>query len=236
VHRFVALTPEVERGLMAKGVRADRIVTIPNGVETSNGHQLPEPGTAKRMFGLRPQTRTVLYLGRLVADKGIAWLLEAWADLLPDHPECRLLVVGDGPEGERLQALSRQLGLISAVRFLGHRHDVEAVLSIGDILVLPSRSEGMSNALLEAMSRGLAVIATDVPGNRAVVDHDRDGLLVPHGDRGALRQALGALLADEPRRRALGRRAAAKMASTFSIEAVARAYDRLYRDLGGDRA
>jgi glycosyltransferase involved in cell wall biosynthesis len=120
------------------------------------------------------------------------------------------------------------------VSFLGYQENVDAFLSIADILVLPSRSEGMSNALLEGLSHGLAVVATDVPGNRAVVEHGKDGILVPYGDSRALTEALLTLLRDSNLCARLGRNAVRKSESAFSIQAVASRYSDLYRELVPD--
>jgi glycosyltransferase involved in cell wall biosynthesis len=235
VARWVALNEEIERRLTGRGIPARRIVRIPNGVDTPDG---PTVGGASRRvdLGVKPDTRIGLYLGRLVPDKGVAWLLEAWQDVVRQDAGCHLLVVGDGPDEPRLQALSHQLGLTGAVSFLGYRSDVERFLSIADFLVLPSRSEGMSNAVLEGMAHGLAVVATDVPGNRAVVADGRDGILVAHGDRRALTGALLGLASDPVLRDRLGRAAARKAQSTFSMSAIAAAYDRLYRQVAAGGA
>jgi glycosyltransferase involved in cell wall biosynthesis len=120
------------------------------------------------------------------------------------------------------------------VRFAGNQADVEPFLCAAEILVLPSRSEGMSNAVLEAMAHGLAVIATDVPGNRAVITAGLDGLLVPYGEPRRLCRCLLELLADPAVRTRLGTAARATVDARFAIRAVAGQYDRLYRGLRPD--
>lgn len=231
ITRFVALNADVERRLTDRGIAARHIVRIPNGVESSTRHGSGDPAPTKGAIGLGPDTRTVIYLGRLIPDKGIAWLLEVWKDVLTEETDCHLLVVGDGPDDQRLRALAHRLDVTGSVSFLGYRDDVGPVLAIADILVLPSRSEGMSNALLEGMAHGLPVVATDTPGNRAVVEHGRHGLLVSYGDRTALKETLLALVRDSSLRIRLGREAARKARSEFSLRAVASAYCALYREL-----
>jgi glycosyltransferase involved in cell wall biosynthesis len=236
VTRFVALNADIETRLKDKGVPAERILRIPNGVEPSNGLRPGDITSTRLALRLAPGSRTVIYLGRLIPDKGIAWLLEVWKDVLREAETCHLLVVGDGPDGPPLRALAHRLGVKEAVSFLGYQENVDRILSIADILVLPSLSEGMSNALLEGMSHGLAVVATDVPGNRAVIEHGRDGVLVAYGDRPALREALLNLLGDSNLRVRLGRAARQKSESAFSIRAVAKTYCTVYWDLIGGRA
>jgi len=231
IDRFVAVNAEIEGRLLAMGVAAGRIVRIPNGVEAPAGLSGAEAAGVRRTLGVNPHAPVVVYLGRLIPDKGLAWLLRAWADVVPAEPASHLLIVGDGPDGARLRDLADRLGIAASVSFLGHRTDVAALLGIADVLVHPSRSEGMSNAVLEGMSHGLAIVASDVPGNRALVEPGREGLLVPYEDGPGLTAALLALLGDADLRRRLGREAAAVSASTFSLDAVATAYHALYQDL-----
>jgi glycosyltransferase involved in cell wall biosynthesis len=231
IDRFVAVNAEIEARLLAMGVAAGRIARIPNGVEAPAGRSAAEAAALRQALGVDPHARVAVYLGRLIPDKGLAWLLRAWADVVPAEPESHLLIVGDGPDGARLRDLADRLGITDSVSFLGHRTDVAALLGIADVLVHPSRSEGMSNAVLEGMSHGLAIVASDVPGNRALVEPGREGLLVPYEDGPALTAALRALLGDADLRHRLGREAAAVSASTFSLDAVATAYHDLYHDL-----
>jgi glycosyltransferase involved in cell wall biosynthesis len=235
VDRFVAVNAEIEQRLSEQGVPRPRIVRIPNGVAPASDPEPSELAVLRRTLGLAADTRVVVYVGRLVPDKGLSWLLEAWKDVAAAEPRGRLLVVGDGPDAPRLRALADRLAVMASVSFLGSRDDVDRLLAVADVLTLPSRSEGMSNALLEGMASGLAVVASDVPGNRAVIDHGRDGLLVAPGDPARLAAALLDLVRDGALRARLGREAAAKARSAFSIDAVAQLYDGLYRELVADR-
>ncbi len=130
------------------------------------------------------------------------------------------MVVGEGPELTALRSLAESLGVADRVRFEGARQDVVAYLRAADIFVLPSRSEGLSNALLEAMACGLACVATPVSGTAELLA-DRRGVLVPPGDVAAWAGALGPLSADAAARSEIGARAAAHVRATFSIEATA---------------
>ena len=231
ITRFVALNADVERRLTDQGIPASRIVRIPNGVELPPERPSGDFSPTKRALGLGPDTRIVIYLGRLIPDKGIAWLLEVWKDIASKATNCHLLLVGDGPDDQRLRALAHRLDVTRAVSFLGYQDDVNPFLSIADILVLPSRSEGMSNAVLEGMAHGVPVVATDSPGNRAVIEPGRHGLLVQYGDSPALKETLLTLLGDSDLRLRLGRDAARKVRSKFSLRAIANAYCGLYREL-----
>jgi glycosyltransferase involved in cell wall biosynthesis len=234
VTRFIALHAEIEGRLWAKGVAAARIVRIPNGVGAPAARAAAETASARSSWGIAPDTPTVIYLGRLIPDKGLAWLLHAWADVV-GQARGHLLVAGDGPDDALLRALADQLAIAGSVSFLGYRTDVEPLLAMADILVLPSRSEGMSNALLEGMAHGLAVVATDGPGNRAVVEHGREGLLVAFDDRRALSEALLSLVRDSTLRRRLGEAASRRTEAEFSIRVVADAHEGVYRALAAPR-
>jgi glycosyltransferase involved in cell wall biosynthesis len=147
-------------------------------------------------------------VGRLDRFKGGAVLVEAWKTLRESHPGARLHLVGGGMPEERtaMEALIARLDLGSCVRIWGKQEGPEEFYREADIFVLPSLSEGMPNALLEALAAGLPCIASDLPSTRGIVEDGRSGLLVPPGDPAALAKALGRLLADPDLRRELGRR------------------------------
>ena len=140
-----------------------------------------------------------------------------------------LLVAGAGPLREDLEAEAARLGLADRVRFLGVRRDRATLYAAMDLFVLPSRWEGLSLALVEAMGAGRAVVATDVGGNPEVVQHGRTGLLVPPGDAGALADAIGKVARDRELRASLGDAAAADARSRFSIEQHVAQLSALYR-------
>src|SRR5207244_1839586 len=118
------------------------------------------------------------YAGRLDAQKGVDVLLQALAGVIGSVPRFHLLVAGRGPQAAALQSLARQLGVNAHAHFLGWRDDVPAILGVSDLFVLPSRWEGMPNAVLEAMAAGLPVVATRADGIAELVDHDETGLVV----------------------------------------------------------
>jgi len=146
-----------------------------------------------------------LAVARLVHQKGLDVLLEAVA-LIPTKPKgWRLVIVGDGPERTALENQARQLGIDGWVRFEGFQSNVMPFCQGARIFVLPSRFEGMPNALLEAMASGLTAIVTDAsPGPLELVEHGHSGLVVPAENPDALAQAIGALLADPERCERLG--------------------------------
>ena len=144
-------------------------------------------------------------VARLVPQKGIDVLIRALAQTVGAARDWTLTLVGDGPEREALEQQVQQAGLQEQVQFLGFRSDPQTFLLQAGVFVLPSRFEGMPNALLEAMAAGLAVVVTDAsPGPLEVVVNGVSGLVVPSDDPSALADALDRLAADPPLRERLG--------------------------------
>lgn len=170
-----------------------------------------------------PEKVTVTYIGRLESVKGVDDFLAAAVPLKESHQDLRIQVVGWYKPGHPL--VSQYQG---DVEFLGLRDDIPAILAKSDIFVLPSYSEGLSNALMEAMSASCACIASDVGGNRYLLA-DQAGLLFPAGDRQALEVALASLLDDPVKRGTLQHAARERIQKHFSWTAVSRQYQSLFQ-------
>ena len=145
----------------------------------------------------------------------------------------RLRFLGEGPLASSLEERARALGMADRARFPGRVKDVPRHLAEADIFVLPSLSEGISNALLEAMAHGVPAIATDIPGNRDVIEDGRTGILVPPGDAPALSAALLRLARDGKLRETLGRAGRRLVEDRFDIRKVAGMYAEMYREIVG---
>jgi glycosyltransferase involved in cell wall biosynthesis len=222
--RIVAVSAPVRAAAATRlGVPQSDIEIIPNGIDL--GAIATAPPLARAELGLPADAIVVGCIGRLVALKGFDAVLAAVARL--DAPAVHVVVAGDGPERPRLERLAHELGLEARVRFLGVRADVPRLLHSLDIFVLPSRYEGLSIALLEALAAGCACIVSDVP--ELVGTAGPAALAVRSGDVDAIAAALTDLL-DPARRRALGA-AAVAAAAPFDIATVAARYERVYRDV-----
>lgn len=170
------------------------------------------------------------YIGQLIPRKGLDVLLEAFARLA--EPRKMLAIVGEGPQRAELEALVGRLGLQEQVAFLGFREDRLALLKGFDVFVLPSRLEGIPRCLMESMAARVAVIASDIPGCRDLVEHGKTGLLFPVDDAGALLEAITQCVAPAVRER-LGRCGRELILERYSAAAMARQYLLLYRQLTG---
>ena len=210
-------------------VPAGRLSAIPNGVDVQHFQPARRP--------VRAPGVVIGCTARLHVKNDHVTCLHAFARLAPRWPDARLLLVGRGPEEERLRRLADRLGLAARVHFAGEQADVAPCLGEMDLYVQSSVAEGMSNSILEAMAVGLPVVATAVGGTPDVVVDGQTGVLVPAQDPAALADALAGLLADPGKGEALGRagraRAEARFSETRMLERVEDLLDTLVaRHLG----
>ncbi len=237
VGRYVALSAHLERYLkQGVGVPEARITRICNGVDidrfspASEGRALligsPFNATELRVIGT---------VGRLQAIKDQLTLVQAFAHLLQSRPQAsahlRLMIVGEGGMRPQLEKAIATLGLRELVWLAGERSDVPDVMRAMNVFVLPSRAEGISNTILEAMASGLPVVATDVGGNGELVDAGNTGLLVPPAQPEAMAEAIASYVLNDKTSSAVGRAARARAAKHFSIARMVTQYRELYIDL-----
>jgi glycosyltransferase involved in cell wall biosynthesis len=182
----------------------------------------PEPAAGP------PQTdRTIVALGRLKREKGFDILVSAFGICAPRHPDWSLLLIGEGEERRTLESQIASLGLGGRVRLAGHVERPGGLLRAASIFVLPSRYEGFPNSLLEGMACGLPAVAVDCPsGPSEIIEHDRNGLLVPPEDPGALAAALDRLMSCDGERSRLGAEAA-RVLTRFDLARVAALWEAL---------
>ena len=223
--QMVAINRKIIDELRQVGVPAERILTIPNGVETN--------GSDYKTDYKLDNTATLVFVGRLHPQKGLNVLLPAFKQVIEKKPnvEWRLWLVGDGPLRAELEAMAQQLGIAGAVKFWGKVDDVPSYLAQADMFVLPSRAEGMSNALLEAMAYGLPCVATRISGNVDLIQHEQNGLLVSPQSETDLAKAIVRLAGDETLRHKIGRSARCTVETEYSIDSVAQKYIELYHTL-----
>jgi len=230
--QILAPTPAILQGL-ERDENADphRLACIPNGVDTE---QFAPAGPALRTavrdeLGYRPEHVVVGCVASLSPVKCHADLIAAFATLWAARPAARLLLVGEGPLRAELTAQVAALGLSAVVQMLGARSDTPRLLAALDVFTLTSSSEGLSNAIIEAQSSGLPVVATAVGGNVDLVRPGHNGWLVPARDVPALADALARAAADPDWRAEAGRQARAQALQRHSMDAMVAAYDRCYR-------
>jgi glycosyltransferase involved in cell wall biosynthesis len=158
-------------------------------------------------------------------------LLKAVAEVAKATEDWRLLIIGEGPERARLEAFVNSHRWNRQVRFLGSSSRVPELLNALDVYVLPSVSEGISNSLLEAMSTGVAALATNVGGNPEVIVNGESGLLFPVRDSNKLAEQLLRLKDGSEHKRSLGQQARQRVREEFSIESMVQKYEEMYQSL-----
>jgi glycosyltransferase involved in cell wall biosynthesis len=227
--RFIAVSAQMAQALHKRGVEPNWIVPIPNGIELGMINGNHDRSALKAELLKDDKIQVVLFTGRLVEVKGLDRLLAVWARM-PSHQGRVLLIVGDGPLRAELESRARSLDILSSVRFVGHQADVSKYYAIADLFVLPSKSEGVSNALLEAMAAGLPPIASNVGGNKDVIEDRQSGFLVDWEDTAGCVEILSTLLSDVDLRQRMGN-AARRRARNFAMEDIAERYRRLYQEV-----
>lgn len=223
-----------------EGVKSEKIVVILNGI----GHEfrlISEDAlsraasiTADRqrfcgVLGIPQQAQILLSVGRLTDQKGHIYLVDAMPYVLEHFPEALVLLAGDGSARQGLEERVLELGIGGAVRFLGTRSDIPALLAVADLFVLPSISEGMPNALLEAMGMGVPVLASSLGCVKEVVTHGETGYLVSPGDARALGESIVCLLENMDLRIRLGKAGRELVEKKYTLEQMCESYERIFK-------
>lgn len=226
---MVAVSEDLKRFVLDQtGIPADRVQVIYNGVDEASKADPAGIAQYKRDLGLSDDEMVVGVVGNLYPVKGQTYLLDAVPQVLETCPKTTFLLIGRGELEVPLKTKVKTLGIEEKVRFLGLRHDVPKLLAIMDVFAMPSLSEGLSIALLEAMAAGKPVVVTHVGGNPELVVEGETGYLVPAGDAPSLAQAILALLGDPSRAARFGVRAKQLVEERFTLGLMADKYCTLY--------
>lgn len=201
------------------------VEVVPNAVDVGRFRPGRDPELRRRYA--RDDERLLLHVSNFRPVKRACDVVRAFA-LVNETIPARLLMVGDGPEQPKAEALARELGVGASVTFLGSFPRVEAVMRVADLFLLPSDQEAFGLAALEAMASGVPVVGSRAGGLPEVVEDGRSGLLVPVGDVAALAAAARALLGDAARHAAFAREARRRACTAFAEDEVVAAYGRVY--------
>ena len=208
------------------GVVRSKVAMLSNGVR----HAEPDRVTLRSELGLSPEDRLIVAVGNLYPVKGHVYAIDALALLAARHPSVHLAISGRGELEGELLARAREHGLEHRVHLLGLRSDVPAVLAAADLFVLPSLSEGLPLALLEAMFAGCPIVASDVGQVRVALNNGAAGILVEPGDSSALADALDRLLSNPAEARRLGALASLHAAGEYDLSRMVQRYAAVYRE------
>lgn len=235
----IALNNKVFKDIGVK--KSGKVAFIPNGVNTSRFYQFSEQEKLKLRdkYNIPYGELVVLYVGSIVERKGVEDLMVDYIEFRRTTKNSLLLLAGpydtsskevDSKYITKLYDIVRNSGESDSIKFLGNVQNIEELYNVADIFVLPSKSEGMPNVLLEAMSSGLTCIASNIPGVRDIVSDGYNGLLIENETRGILTKLLD-LSKDKQKRKHLGDNARATILKSYSVEVQAKAYNSLFRSI-----
>jgi glycosyltransferase involved in cell wall biosynthesis len=216
------LSPHLREDLRRWKLPESKLRMIINGLDLDEIRDAPL--APRRLEG----SIAVGYIGQLLRRKNLECRLTAFARLVTAGHELTLTIVGEGPVAAELRRLETGLGLEDRVWFTGYRADRLALLKTFDVFVLPSWREGIPRGLMEAMAAGVPVVASDIPGNRELIEDGQTGLLFSPHDPNDLARAIATLSDEKDLRQALVERARARVAGHFSASRMAEAYADLY--------
>lgn len=233
----IAVTGEALKSQLQRdnGFSADSMTSVPTGIDLD--YFCPAPAALKRQqLGLPDHALILGILATLRNWKGHAYLLQAVAELLPQHPQLVLLIVGDGPQRQNLQAQAKALNIESAVRFVGNQHNVPDWLNAMDLFCLPSYGdEGVPQGIMQAMACGLPVVSTPVGAIQEAVIADQTGLIVPPKDSVALATALAQLLDSAELRQQMGQAGLKRARQQFGLDIMLDKMEALFVRVTGRR-
>jgi glycosyltransferase involved in cell wall biosynthesis len=222
-------TSAIEQFYGSRGVPSQIFRVIPNAILPA-GPSISKAELFQRLK-IPPRKFVVGAIGRLWPQKGYPELIWSSELLRVALKDVWIIIVGDGPQREKLQELRDHYYSQDACKFVGHRADAHELLSAFDLLWNGSLYEGQSNTILEAMAAGVPVIATDIPGNRDLVKHGETGYLYPQGDVGQLARHSYHLLSNPQELQEFSSQSRQRASQDFSLQAMVDSYSRLYDEL-----
>jgi len=212
---------------------SEKIIVIPNAVDVSKYERKINPEAVKRRYGIEPYEKVVLFIGRLVPQKGVEYLVRAIPLILQHHRDVKFVIAGDGWSKDYLEDLARSAGFGNKIRFLGFISDSDLTeLTIGsDVLVVPSVYEPFGIVALEGMAAGIPVVAANVGGLSEIIEHDRTGVLVYPKNPESIAWGVNRVLSDPGYSRWLVQNAKRRVQEVYSWEAVAQRTIEVYEEV-----
>ncbi len=232
-NKIIYLNEEMKKELLKEKIKQNKLIKIPNGVDTEKFKFVPyeEKTKYKENMGIKQKLPIIIYIGTLQKKKNPYILIEIAEKLRNKNRKFVLIIVGDGPERVKMEGFVKNKNLKDSVLFYGEQKEIEKFLFISDIFILPSFVEGLSNSLLEAGSCGLPCVVSDIPGNREVIENVINGFLISPTNVDGFVKAIEKLLTNKELLIKMGRKNREKIESEFSIDKVCSQYINLYLKL-----
>ncbi len=232
----VAVSEETRQNLIRyEKISGKKITVVNNGIDGSRYDISIDVNKKKKDLGLK-SFKNIIGLGvRLTHQKGITHLIHAAPEILHNHPDTAFVIAGDGYLMPELKTAAKSLRVEDKFFFLGPRLDLPEILQVMDVYVLPSEWEGLPLVILEAMAARRAIVATEVGGNSAAIEHGKSGYLVPPKDPAALAEMVCDLLSDPEKRERFSSAAQKKFYTSFEVKHMAHEYEQIYLRLARDK-
>ena len=232
VDRFIVVSESLRKTITeGRGISDERVAKIYNGIELDQFHPDLKRSNLRKQWGISAEDPVIGAIGRLVWQKGFEYLIEAMPEILQDISQAKLLLVGEGPLRHELEGLARKLDVYTRVIFAGFRSDIQDLLSMIDILAVPSLLEGFPMITLEAMAMAKPIVATQIEGIVEQISDSDEGILVPPRDTEALASAILRLIKERELGNRLGVAARSKIERYFSIDKMVKETEMVYLSL-----
>lgn len=232
--RFIAVSESEKAVAIEHGLfRPHQVVVIENGIEPAQGNPGGDVARRRQELGLEPDRPVVGTVSRLNPQKDPATLLRAAALIVQATPEVQFVWCGDGELKCQAESLARDLGIHEHILFTGYRKDAAELMALFDVFVVSSLFEGLPYTLLEAMSWGKPLVATDVTGSRDVVAHGETGLRVPPQAPPALAEAVLRLIHSPDEAHRMGHAGRELVGRRFTLKRMIAETEQVYRELAG---
>ena len=230
-HGYTAVSRAVsDQVIKWYGYSKSKVYVLYNGVDTTKFSLKSSAATAKNMLGLDPKTLVISMICRLDLSKGHKYFFEA-ITRLQGKRNLQFIVVGSGPDEAAIIALAKAYGLEKSIRFLGIRRDINVCMNATDIFCFPTLQEGFSNVLLEAMSSGCAIVASDFSSNIEVLRHKKNGLIVEMRNAEQLSKAIQQYIDSPGLRKKMGFEARTTIEKSFSVDMYSKRIEYIYLKL-----
>ena len=227
---IVPLSVELCNDVRKFSVPENKIVYVRNGVDLT-AIDFRSPSQAHAESGQSKDGRTIGFIGQLIGRKNVADLLDVFDRVAADHPQVKLVLLGDGDSREQYERYAAELNSADRIHFKGFLNNPLEHLAGFDLFVMTSTLEGIPRCLMESMAMGVPVAAYDIPGVDQLIDHKKSGLLAPLGDKDALEQCWRELLWNSELADSIATTAADHINDKFSAKRMAREYTDLYKQL-----
>lgn len=222
VTKYVFQTPSAQKEILRKfNLKKDKTEVVPNVINLDDFEFTIDKNEKLKELGIKSEGINIVSVSNLRIGKGQKYLIEAFEKIYKEgYKNINLLIIGDGDQKGALENQANSCFSKNKIYFLGKRSDVLEILKIGDIFVLPTFYEGMSNAIMEAMASGLGIITTDIDVNKDLIENNYSGILVPVKNSQKISEGLEKLIKDPEERKSLGENAYQEIKEKYSLDIV----------------